>query len=278
MATVILQYAGAALGNFLGGPIGGAIGRAAGALAGSAIDNALFGPKGRRVEGPRLRELQIMASQEGAPVPRLWGRMRLAGQVIWATRFEEVISTRTEGGASKGGGAGPKTRITEYSYFANVALALCEGEIAGLGRVWADGKPLDLSKFTTRLYTGGETQLPDSLIVARDGVDNAPAYRGIAYIVFERMALADFGNRLPQLSFEVIRRTPGAAELVRAVNIIPGATEFGYDTQIVTRDGGGGLTVAENAHVSAGESDWTRSIDDLQVTCPNLESAAPAVA
>ncbi len=41
--------------------------------------------------------------------------------------------------------------------------------------------------------------------MAREGADNAPAYRGLAYVVFERLPLADFGNRMPQLSFEVFR-------------------------------------------------------------------------
>ena len=54
MATVVLQYAGAALGGFLGGPIGSAIGRAVGGIAGSLIDQELFGQSAHR-EGPRLR-------------------------------------------------------------------------------------------------------------------------------------------------------------------------------------------------------------------------------
>ena len=70
--------------------------------------------------------------------------------------------------------------------------------------MWADGEELDLSTVTYRLHLGIDDS-PDSLIEAKEGAGNAPAYRGIAYIVFERMALADFGNRMPQLSFEVHR-------------------------------------------------------------------------
>jgi len=89
MATVVLQYVGQAVGTYLGGPIGGMIGRAVGAVAGSFIDQELFGPGGgtRRIEGPRINDLRVMSSTEGAPIPRLWGRMRVAGQVIWATNF-----------------------------------------------------------------------------------------------------------------------------------------------------------------------------------------------
>ena len=47
-------------------------------------------------KGPRLSDLDVMASTEGAPIPRVYGRARLAGQVIWATKLEEVVTTRTE--------------------------------------------------------------------------------------------------------------------------------------------------------------------------------------
>ncbi len=274
MATVVLQYAGAALGTFLGGPVGGIIGRAAGAIAGNLVDQQLFGPGTRRSQGPRLNDLRVMASEEGAPIPRLWGRMRMSGQVIWATNFEEVSKTTTQSASSKGG---PKSKTTDYSYFANFAVGLCEGVVDRVGRVWADGREIDLSAFTTRVYRGLEDQEADSLILAKEGAGNAPAYRGLAYIVFERLPLADFGNRLPQLSFEVISSAGGAEAHVRAINIIPGSTEFGYDTTIVTRKVSAGVTTTENAHVSAERSDWNVSIDDLTASCSNLGATALVV-
>ena len=45
----------------------------------------------------------------------------------------------------------------------------------------------------------------DPLIEAKQGDGNTPAYRGVAYVVFERFALADYGNRIPQFQFEVLR-------------------------------------------------------------------------
>ncbi len=264
MATLVLGIAGGALGSAFG-PAGAILGRAAGALAGYTLDQALFGTR-RKVEGPRLSDLEVQGSTEGAPIPRVYGRARLAGQIIWATDFEEVRTTETEGGGGKGG---PQVTRTEFSYFANFAVGLCEGAIARIGRIWADGKPLDQAAVTFRVYRGEEAQEADSLIVAKQG--DAPAYRGTAYVVFERMPLADFGNRIPQLSFEVFRPIAGIESHVRAVNVIPGSTEFGYDTAVVSRSGGLGVTLSENAHVTRDQSDWTASIDELQALCPNLE-------
>ncbi|MBI3672356.1 MAG: glycoside hydrolase/phage tail family protein [Rhizobiales bacterium] len=219
-----------------------------------------------------------MSGSEGSPIPRVWGRMRVASQVIWATNFEEVVSTHTDKASGKGGGGSSSTKITEYKYFANFAVALCEGEIDRIGRAWADGKEFDMSGLTVRLYTGSETQEPDSLIVAKEGADNAPAYRGLAYLVFERLPVAGFGNRLPQLSFEVIRAAGGAAAQVQAVNIIPGSTEFGYDTTLQTRLLGNGVSESENAHAAESRSDWAVSLDDLTETCGNVGAASLVVA
>ncbi len=273
MATVVLQYAGAALGTLVGGPIGGIIGRAAGAVAGSVIDQQIFGGGKRRIEGPRLNDLRVMASEEGAPVPDVYGRMRISGQVIWATNLEEITDTSTEKASSKGGGQ--KTSITQYSYFANFAVGLCEGEADYIGRVWADGKEIDLAAFSHRFYRGTGTQAPDSLITAVEG--NAPAFRGLAYIVFEKMPLAKFGNRIPQLAFEIYRQGNGAASLVRGLTIIPGSTEFGYADKIVTRSVAQGITESENAHASAVRTDWDVSMDEMQGLCRNLDAASLVV-
>ena len=275
MATVVLQYAGAALGGFLGGPIGSAIGRAVGGIAGSVIDQELFGSSSHR-EGPRLGSLRVMSSEEGSPIPVVYGRMRIAGQVIWASNLIEVATTNTQSASGKGGGA--TNSSTEYSYFANFAVGLCEGEISDIGRVWADGKEVDIGLYAPRLYLGTETQSSDSLISAIEGAGSAPAYRGLAYVVFERLPLASFGNRLPQFSFEVIRKGNDAASAVKALSIIPGSTEFGYDTTAVTRTVSVGVTASENAHVSSSSSDWSGSLDQLQANCKNIDAASLVVA
>ncbi|MGL4442572.1 MAG: hypothetical protein ACRCU1_03035, partial [Alsobacter sp.] len=91
MATLLLQVAGSALGTALGGPIGAVIGQAIGGIAGARIDQSLLGGGAgtKTVEGPRLTEIDGLASSEGAAIPRVYGRARIGGQLIWATRFEE---------------------------------------------------------------------------------------------------------------------------------------------------------------------------------------------
>jgi hypothetical protein len=277
MAALVLSVAGAAAGSALFGPIGAIAGRIAGALAGSAIDNALLGGKTAAVDGPRLADLDVMASSEGAPIPRVYGRARLAGQVIWATRLEERVSSRDDTQGGKGGSSN-SSGTTTYSYFANFAVGLCEGPIGHVGRIWADGKLLDLTAVTWRFYPGSGTQDADALIVAKQGAGNAPAYRGLAYVVFERLPLEQFGNRIPQLSFEVMRPIGQLERMLRAVSLIPGTTEFGYEPAAVTRTLGPGQSASENRHVAHAASDVEASLDELQGLCPNLERVALVVA
>lgn len=274
MATVVLQTVGAAIGGAVGGPIGAMVGRTAGALAGAYVDQQIFGPGDRTVQGPRLDSTQALSSREGAPVAQVFGRARVAGEIIWATRFLEIQSSEEVGG--KGGGGSTTTET--YSYFANFAIGLCEGPVGGFGRIWADGKLLEQTDFTIRFYRGDAYQEPDSLIEARQGGGNTPAFRGLAYAVFENLPLADFGNRIPQIAVEVLRPVGRLEKLVSGVNMIPGATEFGYDPERVTEQISEAETRTLNVHQKTDWTDFRASLRELVSTCPNLKQVALVVA
>jgi hypothetical protein len=270
MATILLSAAGAAIGGSILGPVGAMLGRAAGAYAGSLVDQRLFG-KDQVIRAPRLDEARIMASMDGAPMPRAYGRVRFGGQVIWATRFEAV--TKKKKGGGKGG---PSVTVETTAYFGNFAIGICEGPVSTIGRIWADGVEIDRTKFEIRTYKGTEEQLPDPLIAAKQGAGGAPAFRGTAYAVFEFYPLEGHGNRIPQFSFEVVRSIARLDKEIRAVTIIPGATEFGLDPSPVSEDRAGSQVV--NRHVTTHVSDWAASIGELQALCPTLETVALVVA
>jgi len=284
MATLVLGAAGAAIGGSIGGAILGVsaatIGGYIGSTIGSVVDSWIVSSLAptQRIEGARMDNLRITSATEGAVIPRLYGRMRIGGNIIWATDFREETNTTTQGGG-KGGGGGGKVKTTEYLYYSSFAVALCEGPITGIGRIWADGKPMDLSGVTWRWYPGDEAQSPDPFIAEKMGTASTPAYRGTAYVVFEELALANFGNRLPQLSFEVFRplADPDTAEgLTRAVTMIPASGEFAYATGAI-RKGGSGATQAENLNARADVPDMVVALDRLQASAPNIESVSLVV-
>ncbi|MEM5473425.1 glycoside hydrolase/phage tail family protein [Hoeflea sp. AS60] len=266
MATILLQVAGAALGGVFG-PVGTAIGSAIGATIGGMLDTSLINST-RTISGRGLSGARIPSADEGSPILRVHGSMRIAGALIWATRFEETVTRERQGG--KGGG--PK--VESYHYHANFALGLCEGPIAFIRRVWADGRELDLETLDMRIYRGTATQLPDPLVEAKQGTGRAPAWRGLAYVVFERLPLDDFGNRIPTLQFEVVRPVGLLEPAIRAVSLIPGSTEHGYATTPVRESLGVGSARLLNRNIRQASTDWAQSIDELQALCPNLGSVA----
>ncbi|KAA0698112.1 hypothetical protein DTW90_14550 [Neorhizobium sp. P12A] len=270
MATILFAAAGATLGGVLG-PVGAIIGQAAGALAGSVLDKTLINGS-QTISGARLSTARIPGADEGTGISRLYGSARLGGTLIWATRFEEEVSTERTGGKA----TGPK--VETFHYFANVAIGLCEGPIACIRRVWADGKEIDLTEIEMRVYTGSETQLPDPLIEAKQGAGDAPAYRGLAYVVFDHLPLDPYGNRIPLFQFEVVRPIGRLENQLRAVTLIPGSTEHGYATTDVTEKTGAGSARVMNRNVLTASTDWQASLDELTALCPNLESVALVVA
>ncbi|VTO12535.1 baseplate multidomain protein megatron [Brevundimonas vancanneytii] len=258
MAQVVLGGIGSALGGPIGGFIGGVLGRAA--------DNWLVaGLSPARQVGPRLEGLKLQSSAEGASMACVFGRARVVGQVIWAARFLERKEKRS------GGKGGQKT--VDYAYSLSFAVALCEGPIDGIGRVWADGQPMDMAGVTMRLHRGTEDQTPDPLIEAVEG--RAPAYRGTAYVVFEDLPLDAYGDRPPQLAFEVFRRPQGAApqleDRLEGVCLIPGAGEFCLATEPVMRREGLAKSTPENVHLTAGQTDLEASLDQLMAQAPRLK-------
>lgn len=219
MATLLLT----AVGTAVAGPIGGAVG----AVLGQAADQALFAPKARR--GPRLGDLTVQTSHYGADIPKLFGAMRVAGTVIWAT---DIVETRSSSGGGKG-----RPRTTGYSYSANFAVALSARPLRAVHRIWADGKLLRgaAGDFKTaasfRFHDGDEDQAADPLIASIEG-ELAPCYRGLAYAVFEGLQLADFGNRIPSLTFEV-EADPGPVTIGSIASEIGGGTIVPGETPAV---------------------------------------------
>lgn len=281
MATYVLG----AVGTALGGPIGGMIGAALGGLIDQTIIGALTPGTITTNTGPRLTEMSLTTSTEGAVIPRIIGRSRFGGQVIWTAQFKETEVKKTEEVGGKGGPSSEVTNIS-YTYSLSFAVAFCEGNrMAHLGRVWIDGIETDLSKMNFRFYPGSEAQQPDPTMEAIDGDGKVPAYRGVAYIVFEDMQLADYGNRLPQVTAEIVvpLDTPDEDDLSnlgRSWQLIPATGESAYGTQKYTRtvnEDGDDVKLSENMHNNFNQPNAVVALDILDRVQPNLDAVSVVV-
>ena len=221
MATVVLT----AVGAVFGGPVGAAIGAAAGIV----IDSELA-DKGVR-EGPRLGDLRVQTSRYGSAIPKLFGRTRVSGTVIWST---DLIETRGLQSNGKGRGA-----TANYSYAASFAVLLSARQVLRVERIWADGNLLrgSAGDFKTatgfRLLTGDADQPLDPLIAAAEGLTTTPAYRGRTVAVFEDFQLAAYGNRVPSLSFEVVA-DEGPVSAPAIVAVLTGGAVSGSGDAAIT--------------------------------------------
>lgn len=291
MASIILSAATSAVGGGAGVPgFNFFASRLTGAIT-SRIQSSLFSSNRqlRPLSGPRLADLGVQTSTYGKVIPIVYGTVRIGGNVIWSRPIREVSTTSTSSASAGGKGGGGKVTqsATTYSYYVTIAVAICEGPVDDVHRIWADAKQIDLSQHTVRIYKGGEDQLPDTLIQSYEGAANTPAYRGIAYAVFEDFPLADYGNRIPNFTFEVRRKAlypdydgEVLEDMIEGMVMIPGAGEFVYDTQVEYKIPGtqvGSQWVQQgnreviNQHNPAGKTDALLSLDQLQRTCANVE-------
>ncbi len=207
MASLVLTIGGSALGNALLPGIGGALLGGIGAYVGGQIDNAIFGSS--NIKGPRLESLKIQDSTYGKSIAVVYGNARIAGNVIWASDLIETLSSDQAGG--KGGGTSASVQRASYSIDCAIAIGMgmTGASIGNIRTIWADSKIIysdgrwNANVITdAEFYAGTETQTPSPLMEAYLGAGNVPAYRGVAYVVFHRLQLGNFGNRLPNMTFE----------------------------------------------------------------------------
>ena len=167
----------------------------------------------------------------------------------------------------------------------NVAIALCEGEITRVGRIWADGEEIAPDDLNMTVYTDSAEQQPDPLMEAIEGTGMVPAYRGTAYVVMEALALQQFGNRVPQFSFEVIRPEQRGAQGathalsygIEGVALIPGTGEYALATTPVSYEGEGQARWSANINSSSGKTDFVTSLEALDEELPELKAASLVV-
>ena len=212
---VALTIVGTAVGASFGMP---GLGMTLGSMAGQALFPTDLGT----VNGPRLSDLSVQTSTIGAPIPLVYGTFAISGNVIWSSGIIEKKSKKKQGG--KGG---PTQTLKTYSYSVNCAVGICEGPIDGIRRIWADAKLVYDSRpqqpdesdeqynerylaalsflSASSFYLGSEDQLPDPTIESFEGAGDVSGYRGLAYVVFSEFQLEEYGNRVPNFRFEIVR-------------------------------------------------------------------------
>lgn len=83
-------------------------------------------------------DIRIMGSDYGAYIPRVWGTVRIAPNLIHSTGVRVVRRETTQGGGGGGKGGPPPQRVVEYSYYTTIQLLACANEIQSINKIWAN--------------------------------------------------------------------------------------------------------------------------------------------
>lgn len=178
-----------------------------------------------------IADFQINTASYGEVVPEILGTTRVSGNIIDYEDFtahEHKSTTRT----GKGGGS-KHTNIT-YTYTVAAAIALCEGPIAGIGKVWRDKEIFQYpnENIQLTLFNGEVAQAPWPYMTSKHP-EKALPYSGLAYMA----GVVDLGERgsLPQYNFEVygkLRDTGDGVDVNPADYIEHVLQSVGADVQI----------------------------------------------
>lgn len=151
----------------------------------------------------RILSLQVQRSSQGLTLPVIYGRTRVAGNLIWYGDFITIEHKTTTQQGGKGGGGVTQEDI-KYTYEAAVMLALCEGEISGVGRIWRDKEKFDsLAQLRLTLMRGGDEQPLWTHLAQAKHTDQALNYSGTAYLCSPNYELTK-SAQIYQHNFEVI--------------------------------------------------------------------------
>lgn len=151
----------------------------------------------------RILSLQVQQSSQGLTLPVVYGRARVAGNLIWYGDFTTIETKTTTRQGGKGGG-GVQQEDISYTYEAAVMMALCEGEIKGIGRIWRDKEKFEsLSQLRLNLAKGGDEQPTWTHLQQPKHQAQAINYSGTAYIYSPNYELTK-SAQIYQHNFEVI--------------------------------------------------------------------------
>lgn len=154
---------------------------------------------------PIISSLRLQTSALGRSIAVLFGKCRVAGNLLGYWDFTAHAHTETTESGGKGGGGVTQSNTT-YTYTAAVLMAIGMGEIQSVSRVWRGKSQFTLAKLGLSLFDGDYTQIPLGYLTTKHN-DQALNYRGIAYVGSGAYSLGDTAQ-LDNHTFEVLALAP----------------------------------------------------------------------
>lgn len=163
----------------------------------------IFGGGGTKIStsAPVVSSLRMQTSAYGRAIPLIYGKSRVAANVIWYGDFAAIEHRSSQSAGGKGGGGGSTVESVSYTYRVAVQLGLCEGPVRGVNYAWVGKKAGGLEQWNLSQFNGSYSQQPMGYVQSRHP-DQALAYRGTAHVSTGVFELGD-DPTLPNMTFEV---------------------------------------------------------------------------
>jgi hypothetical protein len=163
--------------------------------------SGIFGGGNATPSASPVTSLRLQTSTRGRPIPILYGKPRVAANLIW---YGDLIATGHQ--QSSGGKGGGGQSSTSYTYTAALIMGVSEGVINSIPRVWRQKEvftdPTDACAQIGLSYSPGTySQTAAGWMITKHPTE-ALAYRGLSYISAANYALGDNADLLNH-SFEV---------------------------------------------------------------------------
>lgn len=170
--------------------------------------SGLFGST--TIKGTRITDFAQTSANVGQPIPFLYGRAPVNGNVIFAALPPK--ETRNVQRQGKGG-----VKQETFTYSTSYAIAFCRGPILGYWWIKRNGKvvysqdpnaPIEDQTYAAKwaakvmMYNGTLDQMPNSTIESYKGSGKVSAFRGLAYIVLPNEDVTEGGGAIP--SYEAV--------------------------------------------------------------------------
>lgn len=179
---------------------------------------------------PRIAGLTIQTSSFGLTIPIVYGRARIAANLVWLGNFltqthteTEVTSSTPEQVSTSDGGKWGKTTTTitpasettqtkiTYVYFASPIFGLGEGLIAGLNAMWRDKTKLGPNGWGEFFSRDGALGQPSLGFMGDQDIN----YSGLALAYANNTELTSSGG-MSAFSFEVNGKLQGTGDGINA--------------------------------------------------------------
>ncbi|WP_457794990.1 phage tail protein [Acinetobacter baumannii] len=167
-----------------------------------------------KIDSGKSNSLRVQTSAYGLAQPLVYGKNRVAANMIWYGDFNAIAHTTTTKSGGIFGMGKTKTKTTTYTYEASLLLGLCENKIKSVDKVWVgkiqvvDRKknnitqsPLDQLGFELYNYSNAPNNVWPYLLSKHP--DQVVSYPYLNYIAAANYNMGDTAS-LPTHSFEVI--------------------------------------------------------------------------